>query len=88
MITEVLGTSTRETFAVYFHKGILGEFSIWTVLLETFVPLTDCILHLTKEGKIILKEFWEFYSAKAETHLRVMCVVREEFYIFFRQSVL
>ena len=49
MITEVLGTSTRETFAVYFHKGILGEFSIWTVLLETFVPLTDCILHLTKE---------------------------------------
>ena len=57
MITEVFSTSTRETFAVYFHKGILGEFSIWTVLFETFVPLTDCILDSnkkdSKEGKYV-----------------------------------
>ena len=45
MITEVFSTSTRETFAVYFHKGILGEFSIWTVLFETLKVIFLLCIH-------------------------------------------
>ena len=73
MITEVFSTSTRETFAVYFHKGILGEFSIWTVLFETFVPLTDCILDSKKTVK--RENMWNVLNKFFSTHNPPQCNV-------------
>ena len=64
MITELFRISSEKTISVDVHERVWGQLSIWTVLLESLVPLNDGVHAVVGVGsqvlQVLLGQFFTF----------------------------